>query len=66
MSLLRDIQNSAIDENTSIITLLRRCHVLAARLGNEDFSNWVNQELNGYSSQDTLPEYRRTHVQSVG
>lgn len=66
MSILREIQSAAIDANADVIVLLRKCKVLAARLGNSDFKNWVEHELNGYPSKDELPEYRVLNVQSRG
>lgn len=66
MSLLREIQNSAIDSSTDISTLLRKCKVLAARLGNEEFKNWVDFELNGYPDIESLPDYRVLKVNSKG
>ena len=66
MSLLREIQDAAIDEKTDITAVLRKCKVLAARLGNEEFKNWVDLELNGYAHQDPLPEYRISEVYSKG
>jgi hypothetical protein len=58
MTLLRDIQNSAIDSNVRLSDLLRKCKVLATRLKNEELNKWVDAELNGYQSQDDLPPYR--------
>lgn len=58
MTLLRDIQNSAIDSDGKLSDLLRKCKVLAARLQNEELSQWVDAELNGYPSQENLPAYR--------
>jgi len=58
MSLLRDIQDAAVDSTVSISDLLRRCKVLAARLGHEQLSQWVDRELNGYESHKELPPYR--------
>lgn len=66
MSLLRDIQDAAIDANTDISVVLRKCKVLAARLGNEEFKLWVERELNGYSSKGEVPKYRILKVQSFG
>lgn len=63
MSLLRDIQNSAIDANEPIGTLLRKCKVLAVRLGSSEFKLWVENELNGYTDKEKIPEYR---ILSVG
>jgi AbiTii len=66
MSLLRDIQSAAIDSNTDLATLLRKCKVLAARLGNQEFKMWVDNELSGYKSYNDLPEYRVSNVFSKG
>lgn len=66
MTLFRDIQNSAIDPNVKLSDLLRKCKVLAARLKNEDFKNWVDAELNGYPSKDDLPSYRIVDVNAHG
>lgn len=66
MSLLRDIQDAAIDSNVSLATLLRKCKVLAARLGNDVFKQWVENELSGYKGQSGLPEYRSFSVGSKG
>lgn len=66
MSLLREIQADAIDANVDISIVLRKCKVLAARLGNKDFKLWVERELNGYTSKEDLPEYRILEVESHG
>jgi len=66
MSLLRDIQNSAVDSNESIGTLLRKCKILAARLGDSEFKAWVENELNGYYKRESLPEYRIFKVTCKG
>ena len=58
MSLLRDIQNAAIDESVSAATVLRKCKVLAVRLGHEPFKDWIDHELNGYPLNAILPDYR--------
>ena len=58
MTLLRDIQNSAIDSGSSLSNLLRKCKVLAARLQNEELKKWVDSELDGYPTKDDLPTYR--------
>lgn len=66
MSLLREIQHDAIDANIDISVVLRKCKVLAARLGNEEFKLWVEHELNGYTSKEELPDYRILRVESYG
>ncbi len=66
MSLLRDIQNAALDSKVHLPDLLRKCKVLATRLGNQDFKNWVDAELNGYGEKENLPSYRSFRVESQG
>lgn len=66
MTLLREIQNAAIDSNVKLSDLLRKCKVLAARLKNEEFMKWVDSELNGYESKDALPSYRIVGVTAHG
>lgn len=59
MSLLQEIQHDATNSDISVSNLLRKCKILAYKLGNEDFKFWVEHELNGYP-KDTklLPNYR--------
>lgn len=66
MSLLRQIQDAAIDSSIGLPTLLRKCKVLAARLGNDDFKRWIDSELSGYVDKNDLPEYRILSVNSRG
>mgnify|MGYP001555225754 CR=1 FL=1 len=66
MSLLREIQDAAIDSDTELAVLLRKCKVLAARLGNPEFKQWVENELSGYDNLGSLPGYRILNVISKG
>lgn len=66
MSLLSQIQDAAIDSSVDLPTLLRKCKVLAARLGNDDFKKWIDNELSGYENKEDLPEYRVLRVNSKG
>lgn len=66
MTLLRDIQNSAIDSENKLSDLLRNCKVLANRLQHNELIQWVEFELNGYPSQDDLPTYRVVNCQAKG
>jgi hypothetical protein len=59
MSLLREIQAAAIDDKTSVTTLLLKCQLLAVRVNHAEFAQWVNFEFNGYAADAELPEYRR-------
>lgn len=66
MTLLREIQAAALDSTSPLADLLRKCKVLAARLKNKEFGEWVNQELNGYDNRSELPTYRVIATQSCG
>src|SRR6266508_4178740 len=66
MSLLRDIQNAAVDPNTDVATLLRKCKILAARLRNDEFKLWLDHELNGYTRIEDVPQYRILDTESYG
>ena len=66
MSLLCDIQNDVIDTTVDVSIVLRKCKLLAVRLGNEPFEKWVDQELNGYKNKELLPDYRIIQVYSKG
>ena len=59
MSLLREIQNDLAGSGTDVANVLRKCKILAARLGSVDFSSWVDWELNGYPDAQPTPEYRK-------
>ena len=58
MSLLEDIQTSAVDSKSDLAALLRTCKLLAARLGSQPLEAWVLWESNGYPDGVSLPDYR--------
>lgn len=66
VNLLEEIQAAAVDSATPLSDLLRKCAVLASRLGNAEFKSWVAHELNGYPDSQALPEYRILKVASQG
>lgn len=66
MTLLEDIQNSAVDAKSDLGTLLRKCKFLAARLGSQPLEDWLIWESNGYPEDVDVPEYRVWSLQVVG
>jgi hypothetical protein len=62
MSLLREIQQDLASANGDVTTVLRKCKILAARLGSSEFAQWVDWELNGYPESQPTPEYRRLAI----
>ncbi|WP_197339761.1 hypothetical protein [Ralstonia solanacearum] len=66
MSLIRSIQADAIEASTSVSSLLRKCKLLASRVGHTQLEQWVDLELRGYPEGADLPAYRVTPVVSYG
>lgn len=66
MSLLREIQNTLVEPNCDLPSLLRKCKILAYRLGSDEFKTWIENEISGYKSKEELPDYRILKVQSKG
>lgn len=56
--MIKQIINDLIDDEKSLVSPLLKTKVFASRIGNKILLNWVNKELNGYSMEDDLPEYR--------
>lgn len=57
-TLLRQIQDGATDDAVSVAELLRKALILAKRLDYPPLGDWAQQELQGYSGDADLPEYR--------
>lgn len=57
--LLKEIEEQAVRESVRLSEILRRCRVLAARLGNVQLESWVFHESNGYPEEVDVPGYRQ-------
>jgi hypothetical protein len=66
MSLITDIQKAAVEKDTDVATLLRKCKLLAARLGSVPLEDWVLHESNGYPDEVPVPAYRKWGTRVVG
>jgi AbiTii len=64
--LLDEIVEFATDNQKSISVLLRKCLILAHRLGNDRLANWATSELNGYAAEQGLPDYRAIQAGALG
>lgn len=56
--LLAEIERDALNERTSIASLLRKCVVLGGRAESAELRDWAQRELNGYHGKGDVPEYR--------
>lgn len=66
MNLLADLQSMAVDASSDLGTLLRKCTILAARLGSKQLEDWLTWEANGYPKNGPVPEYRVWPLQVKG
>jgi hypothetical protein len=62
MSLLRDIQNETATAGGDVVSVLRKCKVLASRLSSDELTRWVDFELDGYPESQPIPDYQRLRV----
>ena len=58
MSLLREIQNSLMDQNPDIGSILMKLRYLASRMESDPLANWVRFESEGYPNNAEIPDYR--------
>ena len=66
MKLLNEIIEAATDSKEPVTNTLRKCLILAFELKNEKLKVWVEGELNGFSRDGDIPEYRKVHLHSKG
>ncbi len=62
-SIILELQELASDSSNDVSDLLRKSLIVATKLKLEDFKHWVESELNGYESNDDIPEYRHMDTQ---
>ncbi len=64
--LIQSVINDLMD-GKDLSTILLKCQTVAFHLKNDEFSNWLNNEQNGYSDLTNLPNYRKVPASiSVG
>ena len=57
-SIVLDLQKDVTSSKCDILTTLRKAHLIASKLKLIEFDQWISYELNGYSTNDLVPEYR--------
>ncbi|MEA2553493.1 MAG: hypothetical protein QOJ65_1669 [Fimbriimonadaceae bacterium] len=60
LDMIAAIQQATVDKTETVSNLLRRCIVLAHQTNNSALRNWAEHELNGYKTEDLVPDYRVT------
>jgi hypothetical protein len=64
--MLAQIQSDLLNPTAPLTNILRKALVLARQLGSNELRDWVQLELNGYQSVDSLPDYRVLTVGCCG
>lgn len=60
--LVLQLQELATKNQTDITELLRKALLVATKLGLQQFRDWINQELHGYTAGE-IPEYRQVNAE---
>lgn len=66
MALIEEIQREAVDSNSDLGAVLRKCKLLAARLQSSPLEDWLLWESNGYPDHVEVPSYRTWPLEVKG
>ena len=66
MTIVDEIIELAANDKEPIGNLLRKCLILAHQVKNDAFKVWLNNELDGYRTEEDLPDYRSINGISRG
>lgn len=55
---IKELQKEVNDSNMPLSSLLRKAKIIASKLEQKEFLEWLDKELNGYSKDESVPEYR--------
>lgn len=59
-SLVLDLQQEVLRQDCDVLNAMRKAHLIASKLGLQEFDIWILHELNGYSNckREEIPDYR--------
>ena len=61
MGIVIELQREAMSKDADILTILRKAYLVARKLKLKEFQKWVENELNGYPHDESVPKYRKLH-----
>lgn len=64
--LIDEIIEGAVESDVSVATLLRKCRLVSEIYQNDELTEWVQKELNGYDDWMNLPSYREVDSGAKG
>lgn len=59
MGIIQEIQEDLLADNVKLSDILIKAKIPATKLNLLEFKNWLDKEIQGYASEDYLPQYRR-------
>ena len=59
MGLILELQKQAISHDLNIEDLLSQAYLVARKLKQSDFQNWIENEQQGYKNSSIIPVYRK-------
>lgn len=62
MKLLRSLAEELLKPDADLPSLLRQARLISAVLGVSELDSWAKNELEGYSSESPVPEYRKVQT----
>lgn len=54
-----ELQQDLLSKDCDILNALRKAHIIATKLKLDEFDKWIQQELNGFKSENATPPYRK-------
>ena len=57
-SIVIELQRDALNRDVPVTDLLRKAYVVARKLKITEFEGWLSKELEGYTEDSEIPEYR--------
>ena len=61
---VQEIQELATDPAVDLIALLRKSLLVATKLHQNEFAQWIRCELNGYDDKPDVPPYRKLNAEA--
>jgi hypothetical protein len=62
-SLLAVIEQDLLGDKAATTSILQKCIILGGRAGSTALRDWAKRELDGYTKDSEIPQYRRIHAQ---
>lgn len=59
MDIVIDLQAEVLNNDSDILSLLRKAKLISRKLKLKSFEKWVEDELNGYEELNDIPQYRK-------